>query len=321
MMIRREAIKDSGRQTNDNHKKKEKYSICECNSCGIEFQRLTCKIKNQELQFCCRECSDNSKRKGSLLHQQNVNTTLKKYGVENVYQAEFVKEKIKKSNIEKYGVENVFCSSEVKEKIKLTNFKNYGSENVLSKDSSLYKGISQKLYLKYGGRPLHDVNIREKVKRTCLERYNVDNIFKLDSCKKNCNSPESHRKRHETKKRNKTYGKSKIEDEFYDFLCAYFSKFDVDRHVTVNNWDIDFYVKSVDVYVQFDGVYWHGLNRSIDVIKEFKSPRDKIIYRTFLRDQEQNEWFKKNKLKLIRVTDKEFNSKKEKFDVKLKLML
>ena len=41
-------------------------------------------------------------------------------------------------------------------------------------------------------------------------------------------------------------------------------------------------------------------------IASSKVPRDKVALKTFYRDKEQNKWFKKNNLKLIRITDKEF---------------
>ena len=57
---------------------------------------------------------------------------------------------------------------------------------------------------------------------------------------------------------------------------------------------------------KFDGVYWHGLNRPIEIIKESLTPRDHTIYRTWERDRLQEKWFYDHDLKLIRVTDLEF---------------
>ena len=45
----------------------------------------------------------------------------KKYGVENPFQSEEIKEKIKKTNLEKYGVENPSYSIDIVEKIKMLN--------------------------------------------------------------------------------------------------------------------------------------------------------------------------------------------------------
>jgi hypothetical protein len=87
-------------------------------------------------------------------------TCLEKYGVENSFQSQEVKEKIKKTNLEKYGVENSFQSQEVKEKIKKTNLEKYGVEH-----------------------PLQSQEVREKFKVTCLEKYGVENSFQSQEVK------------------------------------------------------------------------------------------------------------------------------------------
>jgi hypothetical protein len=108
-------------------------------------------------------------------------------------------------------------------------------------------------------------------------------------------------------KKNGTYAKSKIEDDFYVFLCKKF--INVERQISIKGWPIDFYIKDINTYVQFDGVYWHGLNRSLDVIAEYKHPRDVQIHKKYLTDREQDKYFNENELKLIRVTDAQFKRK------------
>ena len=112
---------------------------------------------------------------------------------------------------------------------------------------------------------------------------------------------EASNKKHETKKRNGNLSKSYEEDTLYEKLCNYFGVEDVERWKNINCWSIDLYVKSIDVHIQYDGVYWHGHDRTLEEIKLFKSPIDKIIYETMLRDIKQNTWFAEQGLKLIRV--------------------
>ena len=71
----------------------------------------------------CKECSMNIKTNKFKV------TCLEKYGVENSFQSQEVKDKIKKTCLEKYGVENSFQSQEVIDKIKKTCLKNYGVEH------------------------------------------------------------------------------------------------------------------------------------------------------------------------------------------------
>lgn len=104
----------------------------------------------------------------------------------------------------------------------------------------------------------------------------------------------------------KKYNKrSMYELIFIDACLEAFGSRDVVGNVLVNDWTIDVYVKSIDAYAQVFSVYWHGLDRSLESIKEFKNPRDATIYETYLRDQQQEEWFKSNQKTLIRFTDKE----------------
>lgn len=121
------------------------------------------------------------------------------------------------------------------------------------------------------------------------------------------NTPEACAKRHQTMKTNGTYGKSSVEDVLYVYLCDKYGAEHVVRNALVNDrWPIDFYVKSIDTYIQLDGVYWHGLDRPIDVISEHKTKRDAQIHKKWLTDREQDQWFRERQLNLIRLTDVQF---------------
>jgi len=148
----------------------------------------------------------------------------------------------------------------------------------------------------------------QKQVATNLSRYGVENVSQLAYAKQRANSVNACIKRHETMKRNGTYGKSRSEDRFHEFLCVNFGEDNVVRQVLIENtkWAIDFYVKTIDTYIQFDGAFWHGLDRPIDVIKEFKTSRDRVICHKYDTDREQDKWFKINNKRLVRIIDKEF---------------
>lgn len=109
------------------------------------------------------------------------------------------------------------------------------------------------------------------------------------------------RKRIATMKANKSFGKSRLEDDFYAMLCTCFEV--VQRQVVVKSWAIDFYIPSIDTYVQYDGRYWHGLDRPLEVIAEHHTALDAGIHGTYIKDREQDRWFDAQGLKLLRVTD------------------
>ena len=152
--------------------------------------------------------------------------------------------------------------------------------------------------------PTQAVAIKERTMLTCIERFGVSNVMHNDDIKRKFNYVEITKRRHATMKRNNTHGKSRIEDQFAVVLQEKFGN--VQRHVRMNGWSIDFYVEKIDAYVQLDGVYWHGLDRQIEVIAEHRTKRDAVIHRTWLRDREQCDWFRDHELRLFRVTDKAF---------------
>ena len=60
---------------------------------------------------------------------------------------------------------------------------------------------------------------------------------------------------------------------------------------------------SMGVYVQYDGLYWHGLDRTIDRASEPLYPHDRVVLGTMERDVKQNTWFKEKGLKLVRLRE------------------
>lgn len=155
--------------------------------------------------------------------------------------------------------------------------------------------------------------IKQKSRATCLKRFGVEHVFMRADVRQKAieqsKTDEARQKSHETMKKNGTHKRrsSLIEDDFFVNLCKIYGADDIERQKFINHrWHIDFYIRSIDVYVQFDGVYWHGLNRSIEEIRKFKYARDVQIYRGLAKTQQQNEWFKSQDLKLVRITDAEY---------------
>lgn len=110
-------------------------------------------------------------------------TTKEKYGVENVAQLAFVKNKIKKTNNGRYGVDNPQQSKEIKQKSKETLLKNYGVE-VPSKNKKIIEKMKQTNLKKYNCENVQqNKEIHEKAINTCIEKYGVDNIFKSEEFK------------------------------------------------------------------------------------------------------------------------------------------
>jgi len=295
-----------------------------CDECGIDFVRSCRKREYNRINFCSQKCRHKSQKNGGALRKKTTKTLTKKYGVSHTWQSSEVKEKTKQTNLRRYGVEHPLQSLEVKsrakkkcldahnvehhlklsiirDKIKQTNLERYGTEHHLSSDKVRDK-IKQTNLKRYGTeQSLQSHEVRNKIKQANLEKYGVENPFQSNEIKAKFDYVEMSRKRHQTKKKNGTYGKSKAEDKIYDLLCEYFKKENVKRQVLLNSWNIDFKVKNT--FIQFDGVYYHGLNRDLLEIKKFKTSIDRTIYKTYLRDQEQNKWFKERDINLIRIIE------------------
>ena len=110
-------------------------------------------------------------------------TTLKKYGVENVFQSTEIKNKAKNTSLKKYGVPNPRQSAEVKLKIQKTNEKRYGA-SVPAKNKDVLAKMKNTSKERYGfDNPIQNKEIRAKAVKTSIARYGVDNIFKSEDFK------------------------------------------------------------------------------------------------------------------------------------------
>ena len=149
-----------------------------CSNCGKKFIKSTIRAMTSINKICCACASKQA--------------VFKKYGVENVFQVEKFKEKIKETNLkkygseipfafggekynnyikEKYGVDNVFQSDEIKQKIRKTNKEKYGDE-CASRTNIVKDKIKQTCLEKYGVEAaLASDIIRKKIEETNIDRY------------------------------------------------------------------------------------------------------------------------------------------------------
>jgi hypothetical protein len=97
----------------------------------------------------CNKCS-------KIKHQNNIIEAVKiKYGVENVFQLNNIKEQIVKTNIIKFGVKNPNQNKDIRQKTKNTCLAKYGTDN-----------------------PLQNEVVKNKIKETCLKKYGADTPLK-----------------------------------------------------------------------------------------------------------------------------------------------
>lgn len=126
----------------------------------------------------------------SLLLKRRSKSNLEKYGVENVYQSEIFKNKIKQTNLEKYGFESASSTPEFKEKVRNTSLRKYGTTSTLQSKEVREKAKVTSLK-KFGNEnPSSSQIIKDKVKQTNLKRHGVEYNLQIPEVReklKECN--------------------------------------------------------------------------------------------------------------------------------------
>ena len=132
-----------------------------CSNCGEEAH-----ISLNEFRRC-RRCENCAKSRAK-------ETNLERYGVENVFQSEEIKQRIKDSNMEKYGVDHHMKVPEILQKAIDTNIDKYGLAFAFHSEESFDK-IHATCMERYGVEyPLQNEYIQEKVIESCRESLGVD---------------------------------------------------------------------------------------------------------------------------------------------------
>lgn len=176
-------------------------------------------------------------------------------------------EKTHKTNLQRYGVENVFQVNEVKEKIKQTNLQNYGVENQFERKEFLHQIIKDK----YAVDNISQTDFcKQRVKQTNLERYGTTTYLTSEQLKQTMNdnfgvnyyaqTTEFKEKEYITKKKNKSFNISKAEIKYKKYLEDKYGKDNVLTQYTDKRYpfNCDFYIKSKDLFIELNLHWTHG---------------------------------------------------------------
>ena len=274
-------------------------------------------------KYCSNKCKGQSKEwlnkqrktKEKLYGNANFNnrekykeTCLEKYGCENVYQNKEIKNKIKNTKQEKYGdeyynnreqvyqtnliklgVKMPFQSQEIRNKCIQTLKDKYGENinNPMDLESTKNK-IRKTCLNKYGVDWAFKSNIvKEKTKQSLINHYGVDAYSKSKEWKEYIQSTEYQIKRkqreYETKKKNKSFNGSKEENLCYKLIKE---KYPDTIHQFRDNirypFNCDFYIPSLDLFIEYQGSEFHGYSpykgteKDLQKIKLWKERGDQI---------------------------------------------
>jgi very-short-patch-repair endonuclease len=187
---------------------------------------------------------------------------LRNHGVEYSSQLACMKEKSRETNLRKRGVEYPTQDPSVREKCRKTVQERYGVDNVFQNKA-----------------------IKDKIVATNIEKYGVANPLQ---------NSEILKKVQETTKDNNSFSVSDEELEFYNYLKEVDPSIEHQvRHPQVA-YIFDFYSPKLNLWIQYDGDYWHGRNISLK-----DTPRVSHILGTMERDKIQND----SVLNLVRFWD------------------
>ena len=173
------------------HNIKEQQVCVVCNS-NVKFISFTKGFSKYCSKKCVYKSEEIANKKRETLHKNYgdkfgdfmKNKIKKKYGVENVFQLDNIKQKIKKTNLEKYGVENVRKLSSVTDKasktLKEKCFKKYGVTHPMKLEKNKEKLVNTNLE-KYGVKcSLQNEEIDKKSRKTCLEKYGDERFTRTE---------------------------------------------------------------------------------------------------------------------------------------------
>lgn len=193
---------------------------------------------------------DRNKKIKILNAKKGQNTKLERYGDKNYHNVE----QMKKTNLEKYGRE-AFVNMK---KTAQTKLERYGDPNYNNRDKVIDTCLKR-----YGVE--HYTN-PEKCKQTCLEKYGVEYSSqdihireKISNSQIKCGNL----KGYNTKKKNNTLNSSKIEKYFIEKLKPVyqddiFYQYRQDKRYPFN---CDFYIKSLDLFIELNLHWTHGKHR------------------------------------------------------------
>lgn len=208
----------------------------------------------------------------SRIKQSNINTYatgkpqekikqtfIKNWGVENPNKLLTIQNKKINTSLERYGESHPNKSKEVKIKISQSNKKVYATGKPQIKQQETFQK-------KYGyNTPLLIPKIRDKI------REGFDSgITQL--------------KDYKTKKKNKSFNKSKPEEEAYQLLLTKFPVEDIERQYRseLYPFNCDFYIKSLDLFIECNFHWTHGkypyTNTKDPLLEKWETRKDKKFY-------------------------------------------
>ena len=153
---------------------------CKCSKCHEDKDIL---LLNLKLPFICHKCIAKINANKESTKERRKATCLAKYGVENTFQSEEKKAKIRQTWKERYGVEVCSQNPEVYAKVKKTNIERYGYTCTLNTEENLTKRKETWLTTLGVDNPNKSNIVKAKARKTCLKKYGTIYYTQTDEYK------------------------------------------------------------------------------------------------------------------------------------------
>lgn len=254
-----------------------------CLTCGGYVEFLGKRAKPFR-QYCSFRCSRSEQTMAKMKA-----TAFERYGGIG-YSSKELKEKSENTTISRYGKN---YRSEVQQvKAKITKLNRYGDQNYNNRSAAIkhtdYKKIS------------------EKSKSTCIERYGVDNYAKTEDGKRRSHTKEAIIKAQETRAKNGTLRRSRIEASLSNYIKENYNFLVEDnKRVYLDGFEIDIYLPELKLSIEVNGDFFHKNPRLYkDPNALANLPRlDKslLVSDIWKRDADKIELAKSKGIKLIQI--------------------
>ena len=213
-----------------------------------------------------------SEKKEEIVEKRKQ-TCLEKYGVENPSQSEQIKNKKEQTTLKHYGVKNPLQCESIKQQVNETFKQKYG-DNPLGKNSKIKKKNKKRNIEKFGYKnPMQNPEIAQKTANTLkqkqpeiiqksLEKYGVEWPAQLPEIRqKNSQGVlKAIPQIYQTRKQNGTYVSSRPEQQVFNLLLQKY-KDTINQYRDENRYPYtcDFYIPSLDLFIEYHGTWTHGI--------------------------------------------------------------
>ena len=265
-----------------------------CKTCGDKTKFIN--LKEGYREFCSKKCSNSNKDK----QEKTKQVCIEKFGGIAPASSKEVQKKMKETNLERYGVENAMQNKNISSRSQQTNVDRYGGCGNASKE--LQEKYQLTIQEKYGvDNPMKSNVVKERAKNNFYSKYGVWHQSQL---------PDIIDKISNTKRKNKTFHTSQIEELFKDYLDSINIEYIRQYKNKKYPFNCDFYIPKFDLYIEIQGNWLHGkhpYDPKIDnkIIEMWKSKNTKFYNNAIevwtIKDPLKRKITKDNNLRFLEI--------------------